>query len=364
MVTKRDLYYFDFVQFLLILCLLLFSIIFVYSATYSATVPYSIFFKKQCGGILIGIVLYCIACIINHQLFIKTAQPAYFIVLFLLAFTLFKGSIGMGAQRWIDLGIFKFQPSELTKILFPSFVVLSFAEQEQRSLFNIVQIIGILLISFILIAKQPDLGTALVLLFSTTILLGLCKVLTNKFFIGVAFFLLLITPLLWRSLKPYQQQRIAVFLGYGDIQKEAYQREQALIAIGSGGLLGKGFLQGSQNKLQFLPEGRTDFIFAVICEEWGLLGALLIIGIYSILFYRFYTRIIRLTNKTAQLLALGMIIHIVLSMIINCAMVLGMLPIVGIPLPLLSYGVTHLWITLISLGIFQNITMNRLYRND
>jgi rod shape determining protein RodA len=229
---------------------------------------------------------------------------------------------------------------------------------------TVVHIMSVLLISFILIAKQPDLGTALILLFSTFTLLWFCGVLSNRFFIIMGFFLLLITPLLWYGLKPYQKQRIAVFLGYGDIQKEAYQREQALIAIGSGGIFGKGFLQGSQNKLQFLPEGRTDFIFAVICEEWGLLGALLIMILYSILFYRFYTRIILFTNKNAQFLAIGMIVHIVISMIINCAMVLGMLPIVGIPLPLLSYGITHLWITLISLGIFQNITMNRLYRND
>lgn len=364
MITQRNFYYFDFVQLILIICLLLLSIAFVYSATYSVSIPCSVFFKKQCVGVATGLCLYAIACIVNHQTFIKASQAGYSVILCLLAFTLLKGSIGMGAQRWIDLGFFKFQPSELTKIFFPPFALSFFLEQEEISLLSIVRIMGILIISFILIAKQPDLGTALILLFSGLILLWICNALSNSFFIMVSFVLLLITPLLWQTLKPYQKQRIAVFLGYGDIQKEAYQREQALIAIGSGGIFGKGFLQGSQNKLQFLPEGRTDFIFAVICEELGLLGAILIIILYSILFYRFYTRIIRLTNKNAQLFATGVILHIIISMIINCAMVLGMLPIVGIPLPLVSYGITHLWITLVSLGVFQNITMNRLYRND
>ncbi len=364
MLAKRDFYYFDFIQFFLIIILALLSILFVYSATYSTNFFYSIFFKKQCFGIITGICLYLIACFINHQLFIKMSKIGYLMTMFLLTLTLFKGSIGMGAQRWIDLGFFKIQPSELTKLFFPGFIFYFLHEQETSSQLRVIQIIGTLLISFLLIAKQPDLGTALILFFSSIILLWLYEVVSSKFLILSAFCFILITPVLWSGLKQFQKERIAVFLGYGNIKKEAYQREQALIAIGSGGIFGKGFLQGSQNKLQFLPEGRTDFIFAVICEEWGLIGALFVIMIYAMLFYRFYSRIIRLTNQKMQLIAVGIIIHIIISMVTNTAMVLGMLPIVGIPLPLLSYGITHIWITFISLGIFQNITMNRLYRND
>lgn len=364
MLSKRDFYYFDFIQFFLIIILALLSILFVYSATYSTNLVYSIFFKKQCFGIITGIGLYLTACCINHQSFIKLSQIGYLITLLLLTFTLFKGSVGMGAQRWIDLGFVKMQPSELTKLFFPGFIFYFLQKEEIISRLTLIQIIAILLTSFLLIAKQPDLGTALILSFSVITLLWIYEALSTKFLFFTAFCFILITPVLWSGLKQFQKERIAVFLGYGNIKKEAYQREQALIAIGSGGIFGKGFLQGSQNKLQFLPEGRTDFIFAVICEEWGLLGALFIIIIYAILFYRFYSRISCLTNQKIQLVAMGIVIHIVISMITNTAMVLGMLPIVGIPLPLLSYGITHIWVTLISLGIFQNITMNRLYRND
>ena len=153
-----------------------------------------------------------------------------------------------------------------------------------------------------------------------------------------------------------------VFLGQGDTQKERYQIEQAMIAIGSGGIMGKGLLHGTQNKLQFLPEGRTDFVFAVLCEEWGLLGALLVLFAYIALFFRLCVIIGQLKDRYIQLFALGIIIHMIFSTFINIGMVLGLLPIVGIPLPLMSYGISNLWITFASLGIVQNIALQRYYR--
>lgn len=156
-------------------------------------------------------------------------------------------------------------------------------------------------------------------------------------------------------LKPYQRNRIAVFLGYGSTQHERYQLEQAAIAVGSGGLKGKGFLQGTQNILQFLPESRTDFIFAVVCEEWGFVGALLVLFLYAFLFIRSLMMVQFINPPYLQLLAVGLIIPLMLSALINICMVLGLLPIVGIPLPFMSYGLTHLWISFISLGWFQSV---------
>jgi rod shape determining protein RodA len=285
----------------------------------------------------------------------------YFISIGILVFTILKGSIGMGAQRWIDMGLFKFQPSELSKLFFPMFVTYYFLNdqettQPEQKTFIIPCII--MLASAILVLKQPDLGTSLILLFSGSIMfwfIGLSK----KFFITLGIILLISTPISWQCLKTYQKKRILVFLGYGDSQKERYQIEQSKIAIGSGGFWGKGFLQGTQNKLSFLPEGRTDFIFSVICEEMGLAGAGLLLFLYFLLFLRLFLMIKSLSTFYPQLLCLGFIMHIVFSTIINVGMVLDLLPVVGIPLPFASYGITHLWIGFASLGCINSITSQR-----
>jgi len=281
----------------------------------------------------------------------------------LLLFTIVKGSIGMGAQRWINLGFIKIQPSELAKFLFPSFIAYYLYTENEVFIFknkDFIPLFIILAVSALLILKQPDLGTALILLFSGLSCIWLAG-LNKKWFLYGALIVVLSMPLLWCSLKTYQQNRISVFLGQGQARKERYQIEQSTIAIGSGGIIGKGFLKGTQNKFQFLPESRTDFIFSVICEERGLLGALIILLLYTILFTRFFMRISQLQTAWTQLFAAGLIIHIVFSTIINIGMVLGLLPIVGIPLPLISYGISNLWITFASLGVCQSILMHRHY---
>jgi rod shape determining protein RodA len=285
----------------------------------------------------------------------------YFIVLGLLTFTLVQGTIAMGAYRWIDLIFFRFQPSELAKLFLPAFITYYCYSQKNFPLLtinNFIYILSIVFISFVLIRKQPDLGTALIILFSGLILIWIAGI-SRKFFLYGFLILLITAPLSWHFLKPYQKNRIAVFFGQGDKHKERYQIEQSKIAIGSGGITGKGFLLGTQNKLMFLPESRTDFIFSVIAEEHGFLGALILLFLFSLLFLRLFFVTLTIKSPSAQLLALGLIIHIVLSTFINIGMVVGLLPIVGIPLPLISYGITHLWITLASLGWFNGIAMRR-----
>ncbi|HSW73922.1 MAG TPA: FtsW/RodA/SpoVE family cell cycle protein, partial [Candidatus Limnocylindria bacterium] len=201
---------------------------------------------------------------------------------------------------------------------------------------------------------------ALTILFSGMVMLWLAG-LSHRFFLTIALVCTVAAPALWYSLKDYQKQRIMVFMGYGDARKERYQIEQSAIAIGSGGLTGKGFLNGTQNKFHFLPESRTDFIFSVIAEETGFVGALLLLCIYALLFWRMLAIIMTIKAPLLQLLAIGLILHIVFSTIINVGMVIGLLPVVGIPLPLVSYGLSNLWVTLATLGWFNGIAMRRFY---
>ncbi len=357
---RRYFRFFDWYSLLLTLILSAIGLALVLSATYTPEEPYSLFFKKQLVGIISGLLLYALFCSIDYRVMTRWGYFLYFVVIALLLFTIIKGSIGMGAQRWISIGFIKFQPSELAKLFFPAFFVY-FVTSEKRSLttfFDFLPIVITLITSALLIQKQPDLGTAIIILFSGTILLYMAG-LSRTFFIIVFCTSALCGPVLWHFLKPYQRQRILTFLGEGDSRKERYQIEQSCIAVGSGGMWGKGYVHGTQNRLRFLPEGRTDFIFSVLCEEFGFVGALFTLSLYCLLFYRFLLLILSLKQGSTQLLALGLMSHIIFSTLVNIAMVLGLLPIVGIPLPLMSYGITHSWITFASLGWLNSIAARR-----
>ncbi len=351
---------FDFITFSLMLLLAACGLLFVFSATSTLEQPFSSFFIKQCIGICGGIIIYFLCLIPDYRNVIRWGYVAYFGIIALLIFTLIKGSIGMGAKRWINLFFFKLQPSELAKFLLPAYIV-NYLHMNKKMVIHsfglFIPLLSMIIASFFLIRKQPDLGTALIVLFSGLILCWIAGLNKNFFVYGIALFLIM-APLLWSfALKDYQKNRIIVFFGKGDHKKEGYQIEQASIAIGSGGLFGKGLFNGTQNKLRFLPESRTDFIFAVLCEEWGLLGALAIILCYIFLFFRAFILIMQLKDIYAQLFATGLLLHILLATIINIGMVLGIMPVVGIPLPLMSYGLSNLWITFACLGGFQNIML-------
>lgn len=361
--TKRYFKYFDWISFGLMMLLASIGLIFVFSATYTEIQPFSVFFKKQLFGIISGIFLYIIFSITDYRNLAHWGSIGYFLVTSLLVFTLIKGAIGMGAQRWIDLLFFRFQPSELAKLFLPAFITYHLYERNDVPQYHFADYLPILFtlgISTVLILKQPDLGTALLILCVGLLLLWFAG-LSKKFFLASALLALLCAPLGWHFLKPYQKNRISVFLGAGERSKERYQLEQSKIAIGSGGFFGKGLLHGTQNRLMFLPEGRTDFIFAVLCEEWGFFGALIILMLYTLLFSRLLFIVYSITNFYAQLLAFGLLIHILFSTIINIGMVTGLLPIVGIPLPLMSYGISNLWITCASLGWINGISIRRFY---
>lgn len=364
--TTRS-YHIDWLTPLLACVLASIGLLFIYSTTHTLEHPFSVFFKKQAYGIAGGILVYWVFCLINDVTLRRWGYVGYIAVIALLILTLIKGSIGMGAQRWMSIGGVKFQPSELAKLLFPAFFVTYLRESLHRDATllkqsthipfgTFVPVVGILFSSGLLIIKQPDLGTGLLLLMAGMIMLWFAGI-TRRFFIIGACITLIATPALWRVLKPYQRKRIEIFLGGGQSHKERYQTEQALIAIGSGGITGKGLMQGTQNRLAFLPERRNDFIFAVICEEWGLLGALLLLFLYALLFTRLLLRINLINSFSQQLVAIGLLAHILLATLINMGMASNLLPVVGISLPLVSYGLTYLLITFASLGWISGIVM-------
>jgi rod shape determining protein RodA len=363
-VNKRYLCYFDWISLSVVMILSIISLCFIFSTTCKGDLL-SLFFKKQCFGIITGIIIYFLCSFIDYRTICRTGYWLYWCTIALLIFTLLKGSVGMGAQRWVNLGFIKFQSSDLAKLFFPMFITYYFLQDHEQTepkpiTYGLPLIITA--ISFILILKQPDLGTALILLGSGSVMLWIMG-LPTKFFLYTGLFVLVTTPISWHILKPYQKKRILVFLGQGERNKERYQIEQSKIAVGSGGLLGKGLGQGTQNKLSFLPESRTDFIFSVICEEFGFVGALSVIILYILLFLQVIGLIMSISSIFPQLMCLGLLMPIMLSAIINIGMVLDLLPVVGIPLPFMSYGITHIWTSFASLGCINSVTCQR-YAQD
>lgn len=363
LIDRRYIRYFDWMSFILMVMLSCIGLAFVFSATYQPEQPYSLFFKKQLLGMGLGLCIYLFFCLMDYRRLCRIGYFLYFATIALLLITMIKGHIGMGAQRWISVGLFKFQPSELAKLFLPAFIAHYFETENEAGFYTFRQFIPVLAmlgLSTLLVLKQPDLGTAIIILTTGAVLIWLAGM-PRRFFILAGLLFVVTTPLLWKSLKEYQKKRVLVFLGYGDTRKERYQIEQSKIAIGSGGLAGKGFLRGTQNKYLFLPESRTDFIFSVAAEEWGFIGTMTIIVLYLLLFLRLLMVITTIQNLFAQLLAAGLVIHIILSTVINIGMVTGLLPIVGIPLPFMSYGISHLWTTYASLGWINGIAIARFY---
>jgi len=368
MIDRRHIRYFDWISFVLMLILTGIGLLFVFSATSKDHAMLSPFFKKQLFGAISGLIVYFVFSFVDLQGLCRWGFFGFFGVLFLLVYTIIGGWIGMGAKRWISLYFITFQPSELVKLMLPLSFAFYFSEQKTRPhptlplpISDFVFPLALLFISFLLILKQPDLGTALIILFSGIIILWLARI-PKLFFLCMILFSTLGAPLLWRKLKPYQQQRILVLLGHGDNKKERYQVEQSKIAIGSGGLTGRGLMKGTQNRLSFLPEARTDFIFSVLCEEWGFLGALFVLLLFSLLFLRLISIILQAPTLLEQLLGMGLLAPIMLSTITNIGMVAGLLPIVGIPLPLFTYGISHMWVTFANLGILNNIAIRRFLK--
>ncbi len=275
--------------------------------------------------------------------------------LFLLIIVLFFSSDNSETKRWIDLGIFTFQPSELMRFILPISAASFLTRNLKTEIKDMWLVIFLTFLCFYLVAIQPDLGTSLIIL-----LAGILPVIISGFpwiyiFLG-AFLGVLSLPLIWLSLYEYQRQRVlTLFNPEADIYGAGWNIVQSKIAVGSGGLFGKGFLNGSQSQLNFIPESHSDFIFSVIAEEFGLLGVCILLFVYGILIFRLLLVAFRSTNRFAKIVSGTLSIVLLAYISINISMVIGILPVVGMPLPFLSQGGTALIVNLLTIGIILSL---------
>ena len=300
---------------------------------------------------LLGII---ILGLINIRLFFKGAYIFYGVSLMLLVFVELAGEVGMGAKRWIDFGVIRLQPSELMKI---SVVIVLARYFHIRSLHEIGNPLYLaipaflVLVPVVLVIKQPDLGTAIMIALSGLVIFFIAGVRIWKFILlflgGIA-----LVPIIWQFLLEYQKKRILTFLSPEiDPLGAGYHLMQSKIALGSGGLYGKGFIQGSQSHLNFLPEIQTDFIFTMLAEEFGLLGGLVVLLLFFLISCYGLILSFFMASKFARFLTIGMITTLFLYVFINIGMVMGLLPIVGVPLPFISYGGSALLTSMTAIGL-------------
>ena len=288
------------------------------------------------------------------------AYWVYGVGLLLLILVLMVGDEGKGAQRWLNLGIIRFQPSELMKLAVPLLVAAYIAERPlPPSFLRIAVCLAMIFIPSLLISKQPDLGTALLIVISGLLVIFLSGV-SWKFIISFLISVASALPILWYVMHDYQKQRVLTFLNpESDPLGAGYHIIQSKIAIGSGGLSGRGWLEGTQSNLAFLPERSTDFIFSVIGEEFGLIGVGMLLFLYLAVASRGLYIASQAQSSFARLLAGSISLTFLVGVIVNVGMVTGLLPVVGVPLPLISYGGTSMVTLLASFGILMSIHTHR-----
>ena len=331
----------------------------LYSAANGSFDPWA---SRQMSRFAVGVAMMLTVALIDIRFWLRASYPIYGACLALLAAVEIMGSIGMGAQRWLDLGFFQLQPSEVMKIA----VVLALARyfhgfdvDEAGRLRNLIIPVFIVLAPMALVLRQPDLGTAGVIAMVGAAMFWIGGARLWQFGV-VAAAAAAAVPVGWQFLHAYQKQRIFTFLNpETDPLGSGYHILQSKIALGSGGLFGKGFLEGTQSHLNFLPEKQTDFIFTMLAEEFGLVGGVGLIALYALLVgYGFYIAL-RCRSQFARLLAMGITVNFFLYVFINIAMVMGVLPVVGVPLPLISYGGTAMLTVLIGFGLVMSFWLHR-----
>jgi rod shape determining protein RodA len=305
------------------------------------------------------LLMFLLAQIPPYQ-FKRFAPWVYGLGILLLIIVLGAGAISKGAQRWLSVGLFRFQPSEIMKLAVPLMLAWYLSEHQLPPRPKALLIVSLLIIiPAILVAKQPDLGTALLICASGVgvILLSGIRWRTVILFLLV---ISIVSPLLWHHLHDYQQARIMIFLNPArDPLGAGYHIIQSKIAMGSGGVFGKGYLEGTQSHLQFLPEHATDFIFAVCGEELGLMGSLVLIGLYVVLIARGFYISFHAQDTFSRLLSGSISLTFFFSIFINMGMVTGILPVVGLPLPLVSYGGTSMITLMAGFGLLMSVHTHR-----
>lgn len=316
-------------------------------------------FNDQMMWNSIGWGFFIILTLVSYRIFIRYAYFFYTLNILALIAVMVIGKSSYGAQRWIDLGFFNYQPSETMKLAMILVLAKHLAKYDPRQglgfkdLFMPAVLIGI---PFILTAKQPDLGTALLIVMVSGLVLLTMKI-KMRVLVTAVCLTLIAGPVAWKyGLKTYQKNRVLTFLYPNrDPRGAGYNSIQAKIAVGSGQIFGKGFRNGSQSQLEFLPEKQTDFIFCVLSEEHGFLGCLATLGIYAILLLSIIQTAMGSKDVQGALLCTGVFALILWHVFINTGMVTGLLPIVGVPLPLVSYGGTSTLTIMIGLGWVSSV---------
>ncbi|MHA1574591.1 MAG: rod shape-determining protein RodA [Alphaproteobacteria bacterium] len=321
------------------------------------------FASKQSIRFGIGFALFFILAFSSLKKLTKYAYILYGLNIFLLFVVSIVGHTGMGAQRWISIGGFIFQPSEpmkITLVLALSQFFSNMDSKEMKKLKTFFIGLAFVLVPFLLVLSQPDLGTALILAMLGGIMFLISGFPLSRF--GVILLTLgLSLPMIWNfGLRDYQKQRIMTFVQPSkDTAGASYHITQAKIALGSGGWTGDGYLQGSQSHLNFLPEKQTDFIFVMFAEEFGFLGSFGLLILYLYVFVICFFIAMRARSRFSNLLGIGLLSNFALYFFINIAMVTGIIPVVGVPLPLISYGGSSALALLIGFGIIQSIAINK-----
>lgn len=318
--------------------------------------------SRQINRFIIGFFLMLGIALTPTKFWYHTTWLIYLGGLGLLLIVKFFGETGKGAQRWIDLGFMQLQPSELIKIA----VVMALARyyhtvpvEDQKRLGILVIPIFLILIPVGFVYLQPDLGTSLMITMCGIGIIFLAGASIWLFVIGGAGALASI-PILWKLMHPYQKKRVMTFLNpESDPLGAGYHITQSKIALGSGGMHGKGFLEGTQSKLNFLPEKQTDFIFTLWAEEWGFMGGLTLLLLFAVIFCYGLWISVRVKNNFGRIMSMGLMINFSLYVFVNTAMVMGLIPVVGAPLPLISYGGTSMLAILISCGLIMSAYVHR-----
>jgi rod shape determining protein RodA len=336
-----------------------FGFLTLYSAANGSIDPWA---SRQAMRFVVGLAVMLAVAVVDIRSWMRWAYVLYGIALVLLIAVQIRGSVGMGAQRWIDLGFIQLQPSEIMKITLILCLARYFHGASYQEVGRPWFLLPPLLIVFLpvaLVLKQPDLGTAMMLTLAAGAMFFLSGVRLWKFGLVLAAGGAVV-PVVWRFMREYQRQRILTFLNpENDPLGSGYHILQSKIALGSGGLFGKGFMQGTQSHLNFLPEKQTDFIFTMLAEEWGMVGGIVLVGLYTLILIYGYAMSLKSRNQFGRLTGLGLTTTFFLYVFINIAMVMGLVPVVGVPLPLISYGGTAMLTLLFGFGLIMSVYIHR-----
>jgi rod shape determining protein RodA len=340
-------------------CIAAIGVATLYSAGNGNMQPWAV---RQLARFLIGASLMIAVACVDIRVWLRYAYVIYGVGLVLLVWVDIAGHTGMGAQRWLSLGPMTIQPSEVMKVALVLVLARYFhsvSAEDSSDLLHLIWPAILLALPALLVLAQPDLGTAMMLTLAAAAVFFLAGVRVWIFGLAVAAMGGLL-PLAWGHLKDYQKNRILTFVNpESDPLGAGYHILQSKIALGSGGLFGRGFLEGTQSHLNFLPEKQTDFIFTMLAEEWGLVGGVILLVLYLTLVAYGYAIGLRSRSQFGRILALGLTTMFFLYIFINVAMVMGLVPVVGVPLPLISYGGTAMITVLIGFGMVLGVYVHR-----